>query len=232
MMASTTLLQATNKVLTRLREKTVTAITDNDYAGLIAEFVGDANDYVESRWEWVALEESITVTTSSGTAEYEVNGAGESGVIQHVVDDTNNRILQFRSMDDLRIAELISSPANSQPVHYSHSSVASDGDMQITFSPTPDGTYTIIVQVDKSGSPLSSGSDVLLVPLQAVIQMAYALALDERGDTGGSTGRAQFALAETYIATAIMRDAAKRPESTTWTVAGERSERTNHGSKP
>lgn len=229
-MSATTLFQATNKVLRRLRERQVSSIADNAYATLVASFVQDANDYVESRWEWVGLELTIPITTVSGTAEYELNNIGETGTIEHVVDDTNNRILLPRSIERIRIEAQINPVGNNQPSHYAISSIAADGDSNITFYPTPDGIYTINVQVDKSGSPLLVDADLLLVPLQPVMQMAYAMALDERGDTGGTSGRSQFALAEVYIATAIMRDSQKRPENLIWTVAGDRPERTNHGS--
>ena len=60
---------------------------------------------------------------------------------------------------------------------------------------------------------LTDDSDLLVVPSNPVIQMAYALALDERGDTGGSAGGSQFQLAETYIANATMDDVRKRPNA-------------------
>jgi hypothetical protein len=45
-----TYLQLVNKVLTRLREDTVSTVSQNTYSALVGEFVNDAKRLVEDAW--------------------------------------------------------------------------------------------------------------------------------------------------------------------------------------
>lgn len=222
-----TFLESVNQVLRRLRETEVSSVSQTDYSTLIGDFINDSRQYVEERWDWLGLEEKITITTSSGTDTYVVDGVGSGGNITQVFDATNNAELIEWPIETLRREANLSTPANGVPTHYAFVSPASDLDPQIQLRTTPAGTYTLYAYVDKSGVPLTADTDVFVIPSQPVVQMAYALALDERGSTGGSSGRMQFELAETYIANAVMADAEKRPDATMWTVEGEYSNQTN-----
>lgn len=211
-----TYLEAINAVLRRLRETEVSTPSQTAYSTLIGDFVNDAREYVEGRHDWLGLEETITVTTASGTAEYEVTGMGESGMIESVVDTTNNRVLMETDILNIRITEEINPPDDSVPIYYAVSSIATDLTPKITFQPTPDGVYSIKVQVDKSGVVLTDGEDNLVVPSTPVVQLAYSFALRERGETGGTSAVEMAGLAEVYIGTAIQRDRAKRPADNIW----------------
>lgn len=216
-----TYLEAVNGVLRRLREAEVSTVEQKTYSKLIGTFVNDARDYVLSRWDWLSLEETIDITTADGTAEYTIDGAGDKAYVERFIDTTNNNVLVEVDMDWIRRQTEIPSTASSAPYYYAMSGVASDLDPKVTFYPTPAGVYTIKAYVDKSGVTLSDDTDTLGVPDQAVVQFAYALALDERGETGGTAARRQYEIAEIYIANAVMADAAKRPAETVYTVEGE-----------
>ena len=59
----------------------------------------------------------------------------------------------------------------------------------------------------------------LSVPSYPVVQLAYGMALRERGETGGQTAAEQFGLANIALADAIQIDANKYPsEMTFWAV--------------
>ncbi len=47
---ATTYLSMVNDVLTRLRESTVSSVTQNDYSSLIGSLVNDAKREVEDAW--------------------------------------------------------------------------------------------------------------------------------------------------------------------------------------
>ena len=59
-------LAAINSVLVRLRERTVESINENEYSSLIATFINDSIQEVEQAWDWSALRQSLTVTTTNG----------------------------------------------------------------------------------------------------------------------------------------------------------------------
>ena len=65
-----TYLNLVNNVLRRLREDTVTTVTNNTYSTMVGDFVNDAKEIVESAWDWSALRTTsgspLTITTSSG----------------------------------------------------------------------------------------------------------------------------------------------------------------------
>jgi hypothetical protein len=57
---------------------------------------------------------------------------------------------------------------------------------------------------------------VLKVPYNPVVQLAFAMALRERGETGGQSASEQFAVADTILSDAIAFDANKYQEDTTY----------------
>ena len=54
---------------------------------------------------------------------------------------------------------------------------------------------------------LSADSDRLTIPSNPVLQMAYAMALRERGETGGQSAIEQFGVANDALSDAIALDA-------------------------
>jgi hypothetical protein len=220
-----TYLEGVNAILRRLRESTVTTVSQTAYSTLMGDFFNDAREYVEGRFEWIGLDAALTITTSNGTSDYVVDGAGEGGVITQLINVTSDAVITEMDIEKIRQVQAVS-PVTGTPTNYAYNTVASDLDPSIVLYPTPDAAFTLTAQVDKTGVALTSDTDVLVIPSTPVVQMAYALALSERGETGGTTSAQQLALAEIYISTAIMNDAAKRPESFVWDEEG----RTNTGS--
>ena len=226
-MSNTTYLQAVNGVLRRLRENEVSSVTQTAYSKLIGDFVNDARDYVEGRYNWIGLEEIVEITSSQGTDEYTVDGAGDQANITAVVDDTNNRTLRFMENDKIQQEKQLNQPDESAPTHWTVSGQASDGDPLLTLRPTPDAAYTFRVYTDKTGVTLTDDEDTIPVPPNLVIQLALALARGERGETGGATDLNTFPLADIYIQNAIIIESAKRPDNQMWVVEGDMPNRTN-----
>jgi len=75
-MANKTYLQLVNDVLIRLREAEVTSVTDTSYSKLIGKFVNDAKRQVEDAYNWNALSETLTVSTSADLFNYVMTDAG------------------------------------------------------------------------------------------------------------------------------------------------------------
>ena len=230
-MAQVSYLDAINGVMRRLRENEVASVLDTSYSKLIGDFVNDARKYVESRWSWISLEETIVITTVAGTSNYTVTGAGESGNIDQMINTTSDQTLRLWDIERIRDINSKNPPDDTQPTRYAFDAVAANLDPVVVLYPTPDAVYSINAFVDKSGVTMTLDTDDLVIPSTPVIQMAYALALDERGDTGGSAGGSQFQLAETYIANAIMDDVRKRPDEIVWDEEGSVHNRENWNSK-
>jgi hypothetical protein len=209
--------EAVNGVLRRLREDEISSVAENSYSKLIGDFVQDAYTLVEKAWDWVGLEATITLNTVASTSVYTLDGAGASATVMDVYDTTTKAKLEQVTSAWMRRAYALETVVEATPAYWCYKGVsADDQDPTIELYPTPNAVVTLEVTVDKSNTLLSSDDEEMVIPKGPVIQLAYAIALRERGETGGQSALEQFAVAETFLADAIGYDAAKRPEKTIW----------------
>ena len=209
--------EAVNGVLRRLREDEIGSVSENSYSKLIGDFVQDAYTLVEKAWDWVGLEATISLNTVASTSVYTLDGAGESATVMDVYDSTTKAKLEQVSSAWMRRAYALETVVEATPAYWCYKGVSTDDqDPTIEVYPTPNAVVTLEVAVDKSNTLLSSDDEEIVIPEGPVIQLAYAIALRERGETGGQSALEQFAVAETFLADAIGYDAAKRPEKTIW----------------
>jgi len=211
-----TYLELVNSVLRRLRETTVANVDQNSYSALIGEFVNDAKRYCEDAWDWSPLRTTLTATTSQGVFNYTLTDSGQRVKILRVIDDTNNRRLEYQTADWMSNVYLTGNAPNSVPSYYSFNGVDSNGDTQVDLYPIPASAYTIRFEVVKRTERFTEDTDTLTIPDDPVIQWAYAYALRERGETGGQSAAEQLLIAKETLSDAIALDAQKHPEETIW----------------
>ena len=82
--------------------------------------------------------------------------------------------------------------------------------------PVPDAVYSITVRLVKRSPDILADTDTVKVPFLPVQAMAYAMALEERGEDGGVSPVSAKALAQGYLSDAIALDAGKHLEDTLW----------------
>jgi hypothetical protein len=211
-----TYLDLVNNVLVRLREDEVVSVTDNSYSKLIGKFVNDAKRQVEDAWNWNALRNTLTITTTASTFNYELNGSGVRFRTLDVVNDTSNVFMEQRSSSYFNNLFLNSTPDSGEPRYYSFNGVSADGDTQIDIYPIPDGVYSIRFNAVVPQAALSAGTDTLLVPSEPVILGAYARAVIERGEDGGLSSAEASALAANSLSDAISIEANHFPSELVW----------------
>jgi len=214
-----TYLDLVNNTLRRLREDTVSSVSDTDYSALIGIFVNDALRFVESAWGWSVLRDTLTVTTVAGTPTYSLTDYGTRSEILYVHDETNNRVIPRESLQRLHELALGTDNANGTIQYFAIDGVDANQDMQIRFYQTPDSTTSINVYAVKRGTELSNDTDTTSLPSQIIAQFAFAYALRERGETGGQSAGEQVALAQADLTNAIALDAGLRPEEVNWNVS-------------
>ena len=210
-------LDAVNKVLKRLRERPVTAITDSEYSELIGMFINDAKREVEEAWDWSALRQSLTVTTTSGMFNYELNGTQNNVSVLYVTNVTSNSFMQYQSASWFDDKFLTTTVATGSPSSYSFNGVSSDGDTLVDIYPKPDGVYTLRFNVVARTADLDGPDDKFHVPSHPVVMLAYAKAVEERGEDNSQTGNTAFAQASKILSDSIQLDANKHPEELIWT---------------
>jgi len=179
-----TFLDLVNKVMVRLREPEVTSVSGSKYIKLIAQLVNDSKRAVEDAANWTALIDSVSVTTSSGTADYSLTDTNERTTIFSVVND-NDRAEIWRSNPRDVIKRKQTEQGNGKPDRWAIVGTDSSGQLKIRFSTTPNGAYDFTVNCYIPQDDLSATTDTLLVPSEPVYLRAYAYAIKERGEDNG-----------------------------------------------
>ena len=212
-----TYLEAINSVLRRLREDQVDTALESDYSSLIGDFVNDAIKQVENAWSWSALRSTVVIPTVSGTEEYSLTDSGQDAVIKQVINDTSNKLMALETQAYFNSVYYLQDVVSGSPVAYIHSGVDANDDLKVKVYPRPDGIYSLRFDLTLPQGTLSDSTKIK-VPYNPVIQMAFAMALRERGETGGQSALEQFAVASTALSDAIAIDANRYPEETTFMV--------------
>jgi hypothetical protein len=211
-----TYLELVNNILRRLRERTVSTVEETAYSTLIGVLINDAKEEVENAWNWSALRNTLTVTTVADTFNYELNGTQNRFKILDVVNDTSNFFMQYRTASDFNNWFLNQTPASGEPRYYSFNGISTDGDTQVDVYPIPNAVYDLRFNVIQPQTDLSADSDVLSVPSKPVQLLAYAKAVEERGEDGGASASSAYTTASRALNDAISFDSAKHPEEIIW----------------
>jgi hypothetical protein len=193
-MAAYTYLQAVNSVLRRLREPEATSVNDSDYVRLIATYVNDAKRQVENAYNWNALTDTLSATTTASIFNYVLVGSGQRFRILDVIDDTSNVILKSQSTAWMDRAFLTATPSTTAPTYYNFNGVDTNGDTQVDVYPIPDKAYNLRFNIIKPQDDLTTDSQKILVPADPVIMGAYARAIVERGEDQGIASNEAYAL--------------------------------------
>lgn len=211
-----TYLQLINSVLRRLREDEVTTVNESDYSRLIGDFVNDALQSIENASDWTSLRTTFTINTVAGTPVYSLTDFGTRSKILYVHNETTNQVINQESLQ--RINQLNLGTDNAQgPVHYfAIDGVDGNGDSRIRFYQTPNAVENISVYAVQRNQALVDDSDTTVLPTQPIIQLAFAYALRERGETGGQSAAEQLIFAQEDLRNAIAFDANLNPEELIW----------------
>ena len=216
-MANKTYLELVNETLVRLREPEVTAVTDNAYSKLIGRFVNDAKRQVEDSYTWNALSETLTVTTSANLFNYVLTGIGQRFKVIDVINSESDWFLNYettRKMDELFLNS--GTVLVGAPDRYNFNGVDSNGDTQVDLYPIPDGVYNIYFNVIKPQAEFTAASTQIKIPAEPVIFLAYAKALNERGEDNGVNSVEAYDLYRQSLSDHIAAEANRYPEELIW----------------
>jgi len=211
-----TYLDMINSILLRLRERRVETYNQTDYSSLIGIFINDAVNKVETSWSWSALRTTLSASTVSSTFSYELNGVRQDLTVLDVINDTSNFFLKYKDAHSFNDLFLTGTPATGAPRYYSFNGVSTDGDTQVDLYPIPDGVYDLRFNVVGRSLPLDTDVSKIIVPHLPVELLAYAMAVEERGEDGGINPVSAFTIASSAMSDAIALDAMKHPEETLW----------------
>ena len=218
-----------NSVLLRLREETIesdwsgsylTSVSLTPYQKLICELVNYSKKNVESYHDWNSLRETFNVKLRDGNMQYTLGdatrGAGNSFRILDVRNKTTGQQLEQVNNDWLNDRMFPTSGVETgAPMYYalngiSQAAVGREPDANIDFYPIPssaEANQYIAVNIVGAQKPLTEASQILRVPSQPVILGAWARAISERGEDGGTQYSAVAAEARDVLNQAVQLDA-------------------------
>ena len=215
-MATKNYLELTNDVLIRLREPEASSVSDNAYVKLIARYVNDSKRQVEDAYNWNALSETLSATTSVDIFNYVLEGTGQRFRVIDVLNDTSNTVMRNATTRWMNEQFLLTSVQKGSPAYYNFNGTDSEGDTQVDVFPIPNGAYNLRFNVIRPQVELVSNADKLLVPHEPVILGALARAQAERGEDGGVQSGETYSLFKQSLSDAIALESARYAEEEAW----------------
>jgi hypothetical protein len=208
-----TYLELVNDVLVRLRETTVSTVSETSYSALIGKFVNDAKRQVEDAYAWNVLGTTITLSTTSGTYSYALTGAGQKFQVIDVINVTSNIGMKNIDFASMNRKQNFSTPVSGIPYEFCFDGVDGNYDTKVTIYPRPDGVYSIPFSLAVPQATLSSDATIIAVPDVLVVQNAYARALVERGEDGGLSSSEAYQLYKSMLSDYIALEGTRYPEN-------------------
>ena len=209
-------IQLVNDVLIRLREPEASSVSDTAYVKLIAKFVNDSKRVVEDAYNWNALSETLSATTTADVFNYVLVGSGQRFRIIDVINDTSNIFVELAATKWMDQQFLMTTPQKGSPAYYNFNGTNVNGDTQVDLFPIPNGSYNIRFNIIKPQEPLAVNADTLLVPHEPVILGALARAQAERGEDGGVQAGETYQLMRQSLADAIALESGRYLEEQEW----------------
>ena len=208
-----TYLELVNDVLVRLRESTVTTVGETTYSSLIGKFVNDAKRQIEDAFNWNALSTTVTITTVANTHAYSMTGAGQKFQVNDAINSTSFIGLKNISFVDMNRKLNFGTPSTGIPSEFTFDGVDSSGDTKVELFPIPNGVYTVMFDLAVPQATLSSDATSVKVLDYLVAQSAYARALIERGEDGGTASSEAYALFRGMLSDAIALEGTRYVEN-------------------
>jgi len=208
-----TYLELVNDVLVRLRETTVSTVSETSYSSLIGKFVNDAKRQIEDAYAWNVLGTTITLSTTANTYSYSLTGAGQKFQVVDVINVTSNVGMKNIDFASMNRKQNFSTPVSGIPYEYAFDGVDGNYDTKVTIYPRPDGVYSIPFSLTVPQATLTSDSTVVAVADTLVAQNAYARALVERGEDGGLSSSEAYQLYKAMLSDYIALEGTRYPEN-------------------
>jgi hypothetical protein len=214
-----------NQVLIRLREDTISsdwsgAVNDSStvsaYHKVIGSLVNDAKRHVEERHDWLNLRETVDISTVNGTKNYNLSSGQEIKVMDAINNDTGLHLNQVSRV----YINTVKYPTDDtgEPLYYAFNGSDASNNLKIDLSPVPTEVHTLSFDIIKYQDTLTAAATVLKVPAQPVILGAWARAIAERGEDGGTQSSLMAQESSEALKQAIMLDSGNTRYETDWYV--------------
>jgi len=214
-----------NEVLIRLREDTIAtdwsgnindSTTVTDYQKVIGSLINDSKRNIESYHDWLVLRETVDVATVSGTRNYNLSSGQEIKIIDVINQATGINLVQVSRQ---YINSTLYPSANSgEPLYYAFNGADSSNNLKVDLEPKPNSVQTISFDIVKYQDELKTASTTIKIPEKPVVLGAWARAIAERGEDGGSQTSVVAQETSESLNQAIMLDSGNTQYESEWFV--------------
>ena len=214
-----------NEVLIRLREETISSDWSGDindsttisaYQKVIGALVNDAKRHVEERHDWLNLRSTVDITTVNGTENYNLSSGQEIKIMDAINNTTG---MHLRQVGRTYINTVTFPSQNTgEPLYYAFNGSDASNNLKVDLSPVPTEAHTISFDIIQYQADLTEAATVLSVPEKPVILGAWARAIAERGEDGGTQSSIMAIEASEALKQAVMRDSGNTRYETDWTI--------------
>ena len=214
-----------NEVLIRLREDTILtdwsgnindSTTVSEYQKVVGAMINDSKRTVENFHDWLVLRETVNISTVSGTKNYSLSSGQEFKIVDSINNTTGTQLVQV-SRSYLNRQKYPTDPTG-EPLYYGFNGADASNNLKIDLSPIPDASETISFDIIKAQDELKTSTTVIKVPEKPVVLGAWARAISERGEDGGTQTTIVAEEAMQALKQAIMTDSGNTQYETDWYV--------------
>ena len=214
-----------NEVLIRLREDTISSDWSGDindsttitaYQKVIGSLVNDAKRHVEERHDWLVLRETADITTVASTKNYSLSSGQEFKIVDSINNSTGTQLVQV-SKSYLNSVRYPTDPTG-EPLYYGFNGADASNNLKVDLSPIPINAETISFDIVKYQDELTEADTVIKIPDKPVVLGAFARAISERGEDGGTQSSLAAQEANESLKQAIMLDSGNTQYETDWFV--------------
>ncbi len=212
-----------NEVLIRLREDTISsdwsgdindATTVTDYQKVIGSLVNDTKRSVESYHDWLVLRQTVDITTVASTKNYNLSSGQEFKVLDVVNNSTGYQLTQV-NRSYLNSIMYPNDPTG-EPTYYGFNGADASNNLKVDLSPIPTAAQTISFDIVKYQDELTEAATVINIPNKPVVLGAWARAIAERGEDGGTQSSIAAQEATNSLNQAIMIDGGNAKYEADW----------------
>ena len=213
-----------NQVLIRLREDTISIDWSGDindstvsaYEKVIGALVNDAKRHVEQRHDWLNLRSTVDIATVDGTKNYNLSSGQEIKIMDAINNTTGMHLRQVGKT----YINTVTYPSQDtgEPLYYGFNGSDASNNLKVDLSPVPTEAHTISFDIIKYQADLTEAATVISVPEKPVILGAWARAIAERGEDGGTQSSLMAGEASEALKQAIMLDSGNTRYETDWYI--------------
>jgi len=217
--------EAINEVLIRLREDTISSDWSGDindsstvsaYQKVIGALINDSKRSIESYNDWLVLRQTVDISTVASTKNYNLSSGQNFKILDVVNNSTGTQLIQV-SKAYLNNIKYPTDPTG-EPLYYGFNGADTSNNLKVDLSPIPTAAQTISFDIVKYQDVLTEAATVIKIPSKPLILGAFARAISERGEDGGTQSSLAAQEAANAISQAVMVDSGNVQFESDWFI--------------